>query len=160
MLAIAYSDFKERAVPVYLLIALLIICIVNTSLQTDITTAFRQMAINAGLILLLLGTLLTYYRFKQGSFKGVINHKLGVGDIAFWVAIAPLFSLLNFMLFFIGSLCIVLLILLIRIAGKKAVNSIPLAGYQALILAGVIIVNLFFFNHPFSIDLLSFFQNP
>ncbi|MCH5718193.1 hypothetical protein MKP07_19360 [Niabella hibiscisoli] len=143
-MAIAYTDFKERSVPVYLLVALLGICIMDTALQIDVTTALWQLAVNTGLILLLLSTLLVYYRFKQGSFKEVINQKLGMGDVVFWIAITPLFSLFNFILFFIASLLIVLIIMLIRVAYKKPVTLIPLAGYQALVLVAIILSNLLF----------------
>jgi hypothetical protein len=158
-LAIAYTDFKERAVPVYLLTGLLVICFITTVLQTDIAAAFLQLAINTGVILFLLGGLLVYYRFRQASFNKVINQKLGIGDVAFWIAVAPLFSLFNFIFFLISSLIIVLLFVIIRIAFKKPVALIPLAGYQAAVLAGVIVVNRLFFNHPFSIDLLPFYSN-
>ncbi|MGN7787298.1 prepilin peptidase [Niabella sp. 22666] len=156
LLAIAYTDFKERAVPVYLFIGLLVICFITTVLQTDMATAFLQLAINTGLIMLLLVALLIYYRLRQSSLKEVINQKLGIGDMAFWIAIAPLFSVVNFMLFFISSLLVVLLIMIVRIALKKRVALIPLAGYQAAVLVVIIIINRLFFNHPFSIDLLSF----
>lgn len=159
-MAIAYTDCKDRSVPVYLLLGLLVICLVNTALQVDITTAFLQLAVNTALIVLLLISLLLYYRLRQGSFKGVVNQKLGAGDIVFWIAITPLFSLFNFMLFFISSLVIVLIVMMVRLARKQPVALIPLAGYQALVLAAIIIINALFFNHPFCINLLSFYSNP
>ena len=158
--AIAYTDFKDRAVPVFLLLALLLTSFLNTFLQVDITTALWQLFTNTALVLLLLGSLLIYYRLKQGSFKQVVNQKLGLGDIVFWLAITPLFSLVNFILFFVSSLLAVLLIMIVRIASGRPVTLVPLAGYQALVLMVIMIINALFFNHPFSIDLLSFYPNP
>lgn len=156
LLAIAYTDFKERSLPLYLLIGLLGICLWNTSLQNGIAIAFLQLMINTGLLIILTGALLIYYRVKERTLKGVINRKLGLGDIVFWVAIAPLFSLVNFILFFISSLLLILVILMVRMAFKKTVDLIPLAGYQALVLLGIIVINALFFHHNFSIDLLLF----
>lgn len=159
LLAVVYMDFKERVVPLYLLFVLFIISLVYTCYQADVATAFLQLALNTGLIVMLLVSLLFYYRLRQGSFKGVVNHKLGVGDMVFWVTIAPLFSLLNFILYFISSLLAVLILVVIRLIFNTKVDLIPLAGYQALFLLFITIGNALFFNHNFSIDLLSFYSN-
>ncbi len=159
-MAIVYTDFKDRTVPVYLLLALWLACLANTAVEVDITTALWQLFTNAALLVLLLGSLLIYYRLKQGSFKGVVNQKLGLGDIVFWLAITPLFSLVNFILFFTGSLLAVLLIMIVGITSGKRITLVPLAGYQAGMLVVIIMVNMLFFDHPFSIDLLSFYPNP
>ena len=76
-----------------------------------------------------------------------INKSLGMGDLLFLVAITPLFSTLEYLIFlsisFIGAGILHLLVQLI-----KRSNTVPLAGYQSLVLIGYLVLNYF---HPISL---------
>jgi membrane associated rhomboid family serine protease len=75
---------------------------------------------------------------------------IGWGDILFLVSLAFYFSLLNFIVFYIGSLVLALLIALVG-SFYSSDKKIPLAGLQALIFALFLTSARLFFH----LDLMS-----
>ena len=153
LLFIAYVDFKERAVPVYALISLFVASVIYGINEAGWRITVLYVLINGGLIVLLVLLLAGYYAIREKAGSKFINQKLGLGDMFFWLGITPLFSTINFILFFVCSLVIILLITIFQLAWKKNLNSIPLAGHQAVILLWITLLNGLFFKYNFYIDL-------
>lgn len=128
------QDIKYRLVHIGILVLLFIISIVYwyvNSLEI-IPTLYSFTFITINLISLKLYTLMT----KKEKTEDLI-YGLGLGDILFFIAIIPLFSTLNFILFFITGLLLSMLIhLLVSLQNKN--RLIPLAGYLSIYLIGFI----------------------
>lgn len=91
-----------------------------------------------------------YFSLKAKRFINVTNTMIGWGDILFLVSLAFYFSLLNFIVFYIGSLVLALLIALVG-SFYSSDKKIPLAGLQALIFALFLTSARLFFH----LDLMS-----
>ena len=78
---------------------------------------------------------------KNKSFLNPFQNYFGLGDFLFYIAIAPLFLLQNYILFFILSM---LFAIGLQIGLKKFIKeqTVPLAGFSALLLFIVIIKDL------------------
>jgi len=84
-----------------------------------------------------------YFSMKNKRLVNITRNYLGLGDILFLLAIAFYLSPVNYILFYVGSLIIVLLYTLTQHVLLKKVNpEIPLAGLQALILGVVLIFSI------------------
>lgn len=153
---IAWQDFRFRAVnwiffPVFLLLAYF-----STASEVGYQEAFLTTGINIGFLSINLLFVFLYLSIKNKTIINFTGDFFGWGDILFLVALAALVSPANFILFFIASLMLVCLLVLI-IARLR--NSIPLAGLQSVFLLPVFVVNWFsssslFHNQQWLDDLL------
>lgn len=104
-----------------------------TGLENGITEA------GYGLLFLLIQLLLLwiYFSAKNRKLVNITNDYLGWGDILFLIVITFYLSPGNYILFYVGSLILVLIYaLFIRYSGERNSNKhIPLAGLQAILLA-------------------------
>ena len=137
LLLIVMQDLKYRSV--YWWMFPMVICFF-TALRflenSDFSTLWQPVVINIGLVLLQLSLLSVYFSFKYGRIINIINSMLGWGDVLFFISICFYLSVLNFAVFYIGSLFLVLLVCAASNAVYKTKSvQIPLAGLQALLLS-------------------------
>lgn len=132
LMVIAYEDIKNRLVH----IASLSICFlfsIATSLEYK---SFYLVTLDFILNIILLGlfsvTVYAYIRLKYGSQRKV-NEYIGIGDLLFLIAVAPLFTINNFLFFCIITFIATLIFHFLTYKIFKNKN-IPLAGYQSLLL--------------------------
>lgn len=128
LLAIIVQDFKERKVYMFLLIALAIVMAQFYYLKSDIQLYLSNISINLTVLLVLMGILFLYSKYK---LKQALNTALGLGDVLFFVVIAISFPIPTFIIVFTYSLLFALLLYLI-LKPKLLKKSVPLAGLQAL----------------------------
>lgn len=69
-----------------------------------------------------------YFSMKHRRWVDITEQYLGIGDVLFFLAIAPLFSPLHFCCFFIGALLLILMGVGLARLGRGALETIPLAG--------------------------------
>ncbi len=139
---IIYQDLKFRFLDVKYAVLLLLLCI---------WYHIENPLLNYGNILLILGfiglnlvLLIAYFSLKKGRFFNPIDRLLGLGDIVFFMAIAPLFLVHQYILFFISGLLFSLVLTLsLRLVTKKEKN-LPLAGYMSIYLGSIFLINLLF----------------
>lgn len=146
---ITYQDFKERKISWVTLPVLSCLFIAETLISAPLLQLyFIQLGSNLLFILIQLSTLFIYFSLKAGKFINIINSKIGIGDILFFVTIAFAFSTINFILFYVGSLLfITILFLVLKLLFKNVSVEIPLAGAMAALL---IIWYLLKMTHPSS----------
>lgn len=85
-----------------------------------------------------------YFAVKNKKPVNITKHYLGLGDILFLIAVAFYLSPLNYIVFYILSLLVVLIYTLIKRAFIKEDSPyIPLAGLQAVILGVVVVFSIF-----------------
>jgi hypothetical protein len=102
------------------------------------TTAFNIAFL---IIQMLLVTL--YFSIKQQKLINITEGLLGWGDILFVLSIAFYFSFLNFIVFYVISLVVVLISWLTYIRLVKNEQHIPLAGLQSVLFTLLLIVGCF-----------------
>lgn len=134
LVGIAYQDFKYRLVSWWWFVLLFLG--VAGVLQLSYQPIFLQgILVNTGICLFVASLIGLIYLVKYG-FKGFnkIVNSIGVGDIIMIPALLCLFSPLNFVLFVIVSTFIGLVghFLVVCLSGR--VQTIPLAGYWAILL--------------------------
>ena len=108
---------------------------------------------NAAFLITVIFCLSAYVMIKEGRFVNLFREHFGFGDLLFLLVIIPLFSPQNYILFFItGMFLSALLHLLLTI--KKPISTIPLAGYLAIYLLLLKIVDWIGFADPFTTTLV------
>lgn len=131
MAAIIYQDFKYRAIHIFLVIGVFICsCLLLWQHQKSLIPMFYTSIFLISVLVLLW----VYITLKNRNIDA-ITKGIGLGDVLFFFAAAPLFSLRNYMLFFISGM-IIALIFYILFRNLMKTKLIPLAG----ILSGHLIV--------------------
>ncbi len=150
LLIIVYQDLKYRLIHISLLILLFSLSLIFWYLRINIISIilYNSAFLSINLIILKVYTVLS----KKEKTEDLI-YGLGIGDILLFYAVTPLFSTLNYILFFTtGLIFTVVLHLLISIFVTPN-KLIPLAGYLSIYLI-VYILYFKFVNKNFFFDLL------
>jgi hypothetical protein len=139
------QDIKHRQISWWLIPVLAFIIL----LKALTIIAFKELLyffiVNFAFFLTQLLLLTVYFSLKNKRYVNIINSYLGIGDILFIIVICMFFSPVNFIFFYIGSLMITLIgILIYKIIKKRKEEEIPLAGAMAFMLAiGLLFNNLY-----------------
>lgn len=145
LLMLARQDFKERTISLWLLIILICLTLLFSLFSQAIEQVVTYALVNLLVWIFQLTTLVLCYKVKQGKRTKVIDTYLGWGDILFLIPVAFLFSPFNFLLFLVLSLSLSLLTVLgstYFCSNTELLQSIPLAGMQAVILSLLIAYHL------------------
>jgi uncharacterized membrane protein len=121
--------------------AAFVLALFSSVLKNQWNVIIEYFMINVMMILVLSTCLWLYYhmRFKKKQLK--FGEIIGIGDFLFFLIPGVCFSPFNFCLFLIVSLIIALLLsLTIKMENK----TVPLAGYQALCLAVLLVLKFVF----------------
>jgi hypothetical protein len=156
LLAIAYQDLRHHSVQ-WILIALAgavnVVAGVRALSPSEVLT---YTIMNLVFIAINIGVLAVYLavRFKA-SLRNMFSQYIGIGDVLFWMALTPLFSVFNFIYFHLLSLLVsLILFLLLRLFFTSLKKSaIPLAGLQALFYIQVFIAVWCGWDYDFYYDL-------
>ncbi len=137
-----YQDLRYRAIEAWILLLLVLSILTYAFLKYGFTEAGANMLLNTGVLIILILPVVLYYYAKYRKID-LFNY-LGMGDLIFLLAITPLFSLFNFVAFYISGLILALILHQVFKLNKKYNGStIPLAGFNSIFLAFVLIVNHF-----------------
>jgi hypothetical protein len=102
--------------------------------QPGLAIVIRQALSNLGFLILVLSLVTLYFSMKKGKLVRLTDELMGWGDILFLTAIAFYLSPLNYILFFILSMPLALLLwLLWQSVSKNKNKHIPLAGFQSIL---------------------------
>ncbi|MGV8879641.1 MAG: hypothetical protein ACOH2A_11485 [Sphingobacteriaceae bacterium] len=141
---IAVQDLKSRSVYAFWFPALLLLFACEQLSHQSILQIAKPVLINLAFLLLQFLLLSLYFSAKNRKWVNITSGLLGFGDIFFLVCIAFFLSVLNFVLFYVLSLLLILLCWLIWMWLPGAKNRhIPLAGLQAILFGLVFIVDWF-----------------
>ncbi|TRW97017.1 prepilin peptidase [Flavobacterium gawalongense] len=139
LLAVFFQDWKYRRIHVGLPLAIFLFSFYV--IQHENKILFKIIVYNLGFFLLTLSILILYMSLKTKKFLNPFQNYFGLGDLLFYVAIAPLFLLQNYILFFIFSM---IFAIGLQLGLKKIIreNTVPLAGFSALLLFILIIKDM------------------
>jgi hypothetical protein len=150
---IAFQDFKQRQISWFLIpLALTGFVCKAVFYQNNVVHDFL---FNASFILLQLICLTIYFSVKNKRFLNILDTYLGLGDILFLVVVCTVFSPVNFILFYLCSMILTLIgVLLYNSFATKRTADVPLAGSMAAILLVLVIVTIVFPGINFHNDTL------
>ncbi len=144
LLILVYQDFKSRAISWFLIPILLMVIIINALMTINIEELTIFSGINLILVLVNFLGVTLIISLKEKKIKNIINSYLGLGDVLFFLVLTTLFSPINFIVFFIGSIFLVTLIYGgVMLFSKQKNTLIPLAGAMSLVLIVVLLVQQF-----------------
>ena len=144
LLIFVYQDFKSRAISWFLIPILLMVIIINALMTINIEELTIFSGINLILVLVNFLGVTLIISLKEKKIKNIINSYLGLGDVLFFLVLTTLFSPINFIVFFIGSIFLITLIYGGAMLFSKQKNTlIPLAGAMSLVLIVVLLVQQF-----------------
>ena len=140
---IVFQDFKQRQIS-WFLIPLAFTGFVCKAVFYKNSVA-HDFLFNAAFILLQLICLTVYFSVKNKKLLNIMDTYLGLGDILFLVVVCTVFSPVNFILFYLFSMILTLLgVLVYNSFSKKQTTTIPLAGSMAAILLVLVIITIAF----------------
>lgn len=130
--AIVYQDFKSREVSVFVLLLLGGISMVKSLVQNGLEVSAKFFGVNLLVLIVLFACVNLYFWVKHQKVFSVFDRLIGWGDIVLFVTLCILFSPINFLLLFIGSLAFSLIAALGMHYRKPENTLIPLAGFIAV----------------------------
>ncbi len=139
---VAWQDFRYHAVYAWLSPLLAVLVVTHSVVLRAFSLA--SLGVNLLVIMVQLGLLnvLVYWHTKRWLMHG--DRWIGWSDIAFFMLSACCFSTINFVVFYVTSLVIILFGTLAAMAFGRFVKHIPVAGGQA-----VLLVLLMMADYPF-----------
>ncbi len=153
LLAIAWQDFKYRAVYWWLFPLLFVALglwqyfLQNSGVLSD------KIFYNNSFIAFQLLFIWAYLSLKEHRAVNIFKGYFGLGDLLFLISISVYFSFLNYAVFYLSSLFLVIVFSLVKnMLAKKEDIKIPLAGYQAILVMICILVDEFFLKINFGSD--------
>ena len=151
-IAIIVQDFTHRKISWYLIPILFFGILFNGIQKLNMVEYLYYIMINGFILIVLMGVLLVYYWTKERSIKNFVGKTIGLGDLLVFITLCFGFSPINFVVFFLIGLLLTLIFHLINTAiSLKANKQIPLAGYLA-----VFLIVLSMLQHPLNeIDLFN-----
>lgn len=140
LLFIFYLDLRYRAIYWFIFPLLLVLILTMVIQQKPVDLLFLDAAANFVFLLLQIFILTVYFSIKEQKWVNITKGLLNWGDLLFLLCIAFYMNPSQYVLFYVLSLILSLLLSLgILIFKKSFVAKIPLAGFQALFLAVVVI---------------------
>ncbi|MEP0266057.1 hypothetical protein [Dokdonia sp.] len=151
LIVIIYQDLKYRVLDLKYAVILLLLCIWYNSIHPILD--YKNTFLITGFILVNVMCLTLYFSAKKRQFINPIDSKIGLGDIVFFVVIAPLFYLKAYILFFITGLLFSLLLYGVVIRFREKQKTIPLAGYLSIYLGLILLSNTIFNTTIFNLGI-------
>ena len=137
---IAFQDFKERNVYLWLLLIAIGLTGFLYFQQSIPQLYLIHILFNFAIIAFIIGVLYLYARFK---LQLPLQKTFGFGDVLFFLVLAVGFPTISFIVLFSFSLLFSLLIFVILKKNLKH-KTVPLAGFQALFLSLIFLTNWIF----------------
>lgn len=137
LVGVFYQDVKERKVYLWLLIVSIAL-FGFLHFRNSFTEVYATSVLtNVFIVFIIVAILFLYARFKLNLS---LHESFGLGDLLFFLAVAVGFPTLSFIVLFSFSLLFSLVLFLIT---KKQLKNktVPLAGFQALFLALIFLLN-------------------
>lgn len=139
---VTFQDFKNRAISWFLIPLLFIGFIANALLKIEINELLTYFGINLLLIITNLLGVTLLISIKEKKIINIIDSYIGLGDILFFLIITVVFSPINFIAFYLGSILITTLIYGgIILLNKQKKVLVPLAGVMSIFMVMVLIAD-------------------
>lgn len=131
LLIVFFQDWKYRAIHVVLPILIFLSSYFIIKQENKLSN--KIMLLNICFFIITLSILTIYMSLKNKRFLNPFQNYFGLGDLLFYICIAPLFNLKNYILYFILSMFFAIC-MQFTLRKKIKHNTVPLAGFSALFL--------------------------
>lgn len=131
LLIVFFQDWKYRAIHVVLPILIFLSSYFIIKQENKLSN--KIMLLNICFFIITLSILTIYMSLKNKRFLNPFQNYFGLGDLLFYICIAPLFNLKNYILYFILSMFFAIC-MQFTLRKKMKHNTVPLAGFSALFL--------------------------
>lgn len=130
-----YQDLRDRAVSVFLFGGCMLLAGLKYGFAGE---GYLPLLFNSLFIITQVLVVMLYCRLRFGT-NNLLTY-MGAGDLLCWAVLALLFSPLNFIFFFTGSLLASFMLFgILRFSFKGGnLHTVPLAGFQSLLLIPVL----------------------
>ncbi len=150
---IVIQDLLTRSIAKWIVFSLAILLISRSLITTGLETLGINISLNLIFIFFQLLCISIYFSLRKRKVVNIVDHYLGLGDIAFLLIICALFSPLNLLMYYIGSTFFALFVYGIYIVVKeKSDKSIPLAGIMSIVLVMLFVLKYTFIDIDFQSD--------
>jgi hypothetical protein len=133
LVVLVYQDFTHRAVNWFLLFSLILCQSGLTYLTVSIEEFFFNTGVNLMLLIFQFLLLTVYFSLRARHLTNIINQFIGIGDMLFFIFLSMAFSPFNFILFFILSLLLILIVYAVAMRGRIRQYKIPLLGNMSVL---------------------------
>lgn len=156
LFGIIYQDFKSRQIYWFWPPLLFVLFFFQSVQEISGIEIVKNVSISTLFVVVNLLMVSLYFSLKEKKWINIFKRHFGIGDFLFFLALTPVFSPINFVIFFVISLILIGLVHVILITfGQKAIKTIPLAGWLSVLLVIALLLNAFLFNiNPLNDDLL------
>lgn len=145
LLGIAFlQDKQSRSIHVGVFIALGVVTAVLFHLrapQASEGVEWNIVLMNIAFVVMVILGLILYISIKENRLVNIFKAHFGIGDLVFFIAVTPLFSNRNFILFFITGI-VFSGALHWMVQRQRSGETIPLAGYLSIYLIALKIIDL------------------
>jgi len=99
---------------------------------------WKVLGLNLIFVIVVMSVLFLYVSIREKKLTNIFENHFGIGDVLFFIAVSPLFSTTNFVLFFISGMILSGIFHLAisqmghYVAKSTTEKTIPLAGYLAV----------------------------
>lgn len=156
---VVYQDFKSRAISWMLIPLLCAVGVVNGWFAIGWPTFITYLGINLSIVFINLLGVTLFISLKEKKVKNIIDSYLGLGDVLFFVVLTTIFSPINFVVFFLGSMLISTMIYgSIQLANQQKQTLIPLAGAMSAMLIITLVLQLAMPSLNFYNDIISIIE--
>ncbi|WP_410221213.1 prepilin peptidase [Pedobacter sp.] len=138
LIYMAWQDFKYRAIYVWLFIVSAVLLAVLKYKATSLLNLWGDLKSNIFFLLAQALLISLYFAWKEKRWVNLLKGYFGEGDLLFLVCMALYFSFMNYVLFYLIS---ILLVLIGSVFYTKRSIKIPLAGGQALCMVLVMVID-------------------
>ena len=139
---IVFQDAKYRAISWYLIPILLVLFSTQGIQKLSLEEWIVYFTTNVILLAINLFGVFAIISLREKRITNIINSYIGLGDILFFVVLAGAFSPMNFLIFYIGSVLISCIALLIWKQIKNNTELLfPLAGIISALLIPVLVLS-------------------
>lgn len=129
LLLIIYQDFKYLAISWWTIPILITLGILHGIQFVSIKQLLTEFSLNIAFLVFQITILTLYFSVKNRKLTNITKKYLGLGDILFFIFLAISFEPMHFILFFTGSLLVVLVLFIVLKAVRILKNErLPLAG--------------------------------
>ena len=154
LLVILYDDFRSRTIHLFSLLGLTIFCVSYGKMQLSWSEILWNGAFNIGFVVFQLVLVSIWLSLRNRRLIWIVDEFLGLGDILFFIPLCFLFSPFSYIIFYTGSLGIVLAgFLIYRLFNISKNTTIPLAGGMSACL-----IISFLYCYTFSISPIYLFE--
>jgi len=144
LFVLAYQDFRSREIYWFLPPFLCVTGCFGYGVIEEWQIILKSLLLNWLVLSLQLLAVWGYFAILKGSAKQFFDVCIGWGDILFLYAIAPFFSLFNYVAFMLFSLIVCLLAVFANnFFAKKQLVTVPLAGIFSVCLIVVLATEIF-----------------